>query len=214
MDRSIVLVPIAFFAFLAIVLVVPAWLRHRARVMALRMMCDAMANGRATDAAVIEKLLLPPPRAVGKGFALINLVLGVSAFCIGVALALAVRILGDDASSDPAGMMVGSLVNVCVGVGLIALAAVSLRLFSGIRRPARRWDYASVLALITLFLGTSSIAIASGLALAAHFYVGPASGDRAAAGMFVGALVNACSGIGFIALGVFILRVFADHRGE
>lgn len=209
---SIALVPIAFFAFLAIVILVPIWQRSRTRALALRTISQAIANGRETDVALIERLLLPPQPAVGKGFALLNLFLGVGAICVSVALALAVQVLQVASGPDAAGMMIGSCVNLGIAVSLSTLGIMSLRRLSGLRRPAPRWDYATVLALVTLFLGASGLGIGAGLTLAANTFVGPALGEAKASGMMVGALVNCCSGVGFTGLGIFILRTFAVYK--
>ena len=201
-----------FFGFLAIVIVVPAWLRHRSRMLALKTIGDAIEKGRPTDAALIERLVFPPRSQFGKWFALLNLFLGVGAIFVGAALALAVHGLAFVSGDDAAGMMIGSLVNICNGIGLTALGLISLRFFSGMSRPAPRWDYAAVLALIALFLGVGGLGVASGLSLAAHFYVGPVSGLDEADGVLMGALFNACSGVGFTLLGLFILRVFVTYK--
>ena len=200
------------FGFLAIIIVVPIWLRHRSRTLVLRTIADAIEKGRAADAAAMERLLVPSRPQVGKWYALINLFFGVGAFCAGAALALAVHALEFVSGEDAAGMMIGSLINLCNGIGLTTLGLVSLRLFSGMKRPAPRWDYPAVLALLALFLGVSGICVASGLSLAAHFYVAPISGKVEADGLRMGALFNACSGVGFTLLGVFILRVFGTSK--
>jgi hypothetical protein len=209
---SIALVPVIFFAFLAIVILVPIWLRSRSRALALRTISEAIAKNRETDVALIERLLLPPQPAVGKGFALLNLFLGVGALGISVALAIAVRVLHVASGADAAGMMVGSSVNLGIAVSLTTLGIVSMHRFSGLRRPAPRWDYATVLALVTLFFGASGLGIGAGLTLAANTFVGPEMGEATASGMMVGALVNCCSGVGFTGLGVFILRTFAVYK--
>lgn len=213
--NTIVLVPISFFAFLAIVILVPAWLRHRSRMLALRALGDAIEKGRTADAALIERLVMPKPRPVGKWFALLNLGLGVGALCIGVALGLAVRLLGHRLGLDTegaAGMMIGSFVNTSIGIGLTALGLISMTLFSGRSRPEPRWDYASVLALISLFFGVSGLAVSVGLALASYTYVVLTANEHTATGLLMGAIVNGCSGVGFTLLGAFILRSFVSFR--
>jgi hypothetical protein len=201
-----------FFGFLAIIIVVPAWLRHRSRALALRTITEAIEKGRPAEAALVERLLVPRRPQVGKWFALINLLIGVGGLCVGTALALAVNVLEIASGDDAAGMMIGSLVNLCNGVGLTALGLVSLRFFSGMTRPAPRWDYLSILALISLFLGISGLCVASGLSLAAHFVVGPISGEEEARGLLMGALFNACSGVGFTVFALLLLRVFAKYE--
>jgi hypothetical protein len=201
-----------FFGFLAIVIVVPAWLRHRSRVLALQTISEAIEKGRPSDATLIERLLVPRRPQVGKWFALLNLFIGVGGICVGVALALAVQVLEVASGDDAAGMMIGSSVNFCNGIGLTTLGLLSLRFFSGMTRPAPRWDYPAVLALIALFLGVSGICVASGLSLAAHFFVAPISGEGEADGLRIGALFNACSGVGFTFLGLFILRIFGSYK--
>ena len=211
MSVDLVSVPIAFFAFLAILILAPVWLRHRTRSEALRVISEAVAKDRPTDAALIERLLAPPPpRPVGKWFALLNIVLGVGGLCVGTALSIASRFV--PSATGAAGMMVGALVNLGLGIGLTTLGFVGLRFLSGATRPAPRWDYASILALITLFLGVSGLSVATGLTLAANFFVASAMGERAANGMLIGATMNACTGIGFTALGIFILRTFATYK--
>lgn len=211
---SIASIPIAFFAFLAVVIIVPIWLRNRTRALALQTISEAIAKNRETDVALIERLLLAPQPAVGKGFALLNLFLGIGALGVGTALALAARVLRAANGAGAAEMMIGSCVNLGIASALITLGIVSMRLFSGLRRPAPRWDFAAVLALAALFLGASGLGIGAGLAVAANTFVAPAMGEATASGMKVGALVNCCSGVAFTGLGSFILRTFTLYKGS
>lgn len=213
--NDFVLIPVAFFAFLAILVVVPAWLRYRSRMYALRTLREAVDKGRDVDAGLIERFLATNQRQVGKGFGLFNLVLGVGALSIGVALGLAVHLLGHRLGLDAdsaAGMMTGAFVNGCIGIGLTALGLISLNLFSARDRPAIRWDYAVVLAFICLFLGVSGMSVGVGLWLASAFHVVVAGNEDVATGLAMGALVNSCTGLGFTGLGVFILRSFVMRR--
>lgn len=213
--NDFVLIPVAFFAFLAILVVVPAWLRYRSRMFALRTLREAVDKGREVDATLIERFLASNQRQVGKGFALFNLVLGVGALSIGIALGLAVHLLGHRLGLDAdgaAGMMTGSFVNGSIGVGLTALGLIIMKLFAARGRPALRWDYAVVLAFICLFLGVSGMSVGVGLALASCFHVVVAGNEGTATGLAMGALVNSCTGVGFTVLGVFILRSFVMRR--
>ncbi len=203
-----------FFGFVAIIVLVPIWLRHRSRAQAIRAISEAIEKGRETAAALIERLVLPRAhlagareRPVGLWFALAMLVLGVSALCVGAGLTLAARFV--DPAIAPG--MVGACVNLGSGIAYTTLGLFSLRFLSGRTRPAPRWDYASILALITLFLGASGAGVSAGLGFAARVFAAPAFGDQAAAGMLIGAFINACTGIGFTMLGIFILRVFATY---
>lgn len=211
MSIDIVSIPIAFFAFLAVIILVPNLLRHRSRTAALQVISEAMEKNRPTDAALVERMLAPPPpRPVGKWFTLLTLVLGVGGLCIGTALTISSRFL--PSPTGAAGMMIGALTNLGMGVGFTTLGLFSWRLLSGATRPPPRWDYASILALITLFLGVSGLSVGTGLALAANFFVAAALGQDVANGLLIGATVNICSGVGFTALGLFILRSFATYK--
>ena len=111
-------------------------------------------------------------------------------------------------------MRVGSLVNLCIGAGYIALGVMSLRYFAGRNRPAPKWDFGTALALACLFFGAGGLAVGTGLTVGAVQY--NASVDESAgtsAGMLVGALVNLCMGAGLTILGVIIFRLF-DERQE
>jgi hypothetical protein len=103
-------------------------------------------------------------------------------------------------------------VNLGIGVSFTTLGIVSMRRWSGLRRPVPIWDYATVLALVTLFFGASGLGIGAGLSLAANTFVADALGVDKASGMMVGALVNCCGGLGFTGLGIFILRTFAAYK--
>lgn len=208
---NIILVPIAFFAFLAVVLLVPHWLRYRAHRAALQVVSEAAAKGHTPDSMLVERLLTKPRPAVGKWFTLLNLLLGVGALSVGMALTVSSYLLHDRAggSTIDSSPIVGGLMNLCIGAGLITLGLFSLRWFSGRSRPSPQWDYAAILALVCLFLGASGISIATGLTLSAQIFVEPRQGARAATEMLTGALVNACSGIGFVVLGIGIFRWFA-----
>lgn len=211
MSIDIVSIPIAFFAFLAVVILLPTLLRHRSRTAALQVISDAVEKGRPTDAALVERILAPPPpRPVGKWFALLTLVLGVGGLCVGTGLSISSRFL--PSATGAAGMMIGALVNLGMGIGFTTLGLLSLKYLSGKTRPPPRWDYASILALVTLFLGVSGLSVGSGLTIAASFFVADALGRSAANGMLIGATVNICSGVGFTALGIFILRSFATYK--
>lgn len=209
MNVHIAAIPIAFFAFLAIVIIVPAWLRHRSRTQALDVISEAIAQGRPAEAALVERMLVPTPRPVGKWFALMNLVFGVGGLCVGTGLTIAARFQSGTAE---AGMMVGALVNLGIGIGLTTLGWLSLQWLTGRTRPEPRWDYASILALVMLFLGVSGLAVGSGLTLAAHFYIAAAMGESVANGMLIGATMNACTGVGFTGLGILVLRMFATYK--
>jgi hypothetical protein len=198
------IVPVAFFAFLAVILLVPAWLNHRSRERALRIIAEAVEKGRPLDPAIIDRMLAKPRANVGKGFALLDLVLGVTHFCVGIGLAIAAHL----PSAEP-GLMTGALVNLCIGLGLMTMGAIAWRVFVQGARRSQTWNYAGVLGLVCLYFGVLGICIGAALGMAGVF--DPGSTGSLGANRFIGALVNACYGTGLTVLGVVVLRL---SRGE
>src|SRR5262245_34460544 len=90
MNNPAVMVPLAVFLFLAAIIVVPIWLRHKSQLAAIRMIGETAAKGQAVDPNLIQMLMAKPKPAVGKWFAILNLLLGVPAFCTGIALFISV----------------------------------------------------------------------------------------------------------------------------
>jgi hypothetical protein len=197
-------VPVVFFAFLAVVLLVPSWLNHRSREAALRIIAESVEKGRPLDPQIIDRMLAKPWPNVGKGFALLNLVLGVLHLCVGIALAVAAHL-----PPGTPGLMTGALVNLCIGPGLIALGVVAWRAFARSGRSSRKWNYAGVLALVCLYFGVVGLCVGAGLALAASIY--PHDMDSRGVARFIGALVNLSYGAGLTLLGIIVLRL---SRGE
>jgi hypothetical protein len=200
----LVIVPVAFFAFLAAVVLVPAWLNHRSRETALRIIAESVEKGRPLDPEIIDRMLAKPWPNVGKGFALLNLVLGVTHFCVGIALTIAAHL----PRATP-GLMTGALVNLCIGLGLMTMGSVAWRAFARRGSSGRKWNYAGVLGLVCLYFGVAGISIGAGLGLAGFFY--PSDTQSIGAARFIGALVNASYGTGLTLLGVVVLRL---SRGE
>lgn len=52
-----ILIPLSFFAFLAAVILVPIWLRHRQRESGYKLIHEAMARGQALDPKMIEQIV-------------------------------------------------------------------------------------------------------------------------------------------------------------
>jgi hypothetical protein len=197
--EGIYLIPVAFFGFIAASIITPAVLQHRGRVAALRAIGDAAAKGQIIDAVLIERLMPPRRMAVGKWFSIICLLFGAPALGIGAGLLAAAWLAGLETT-------VGGTINLSFGVLMILLALFVLRTLTGPKAP--RWDFATVTALICLFLGVSGLAVCFGLALGSQAYPAPTR-----TGMLTGALVNAGSGVSLTGLGVFLIRVFGE-RGQ
>lgn len=219
---NITLVAISLMVLLAVVLLVPSWLNHRSRAQSLKIIGGALKKGQPLDPAIVEKLTAQPPSApvggpaIGKWFVLVCLAVGVLNLSMGVALMASAALLGERISPDGyagAGFLIGGVVNLVPGLGYLALGIVSVRLFSGRRRPSPKWDFASVLALICLFFGVGGLCVGTALAMSTLLLPEGMNPDgRAAAGMAAGALINLCAGMGMIVLGVVILRLFGERR--
>jgi hypothetical protein len=197
---GIYIIPVAFFAFIAAAIIVPAWLQHRGRVVALQAIGEAAARGQVIDAALIERLMPPRRMAVGKFFSIICFLFGAPPFGVGVGLIAAAVFTGQPT-------MVGGTINLCLGALLVSLGLIVLRTLTGAKAP--RWDFATVTALVCLFLGVCGIGVCIGLALGRQAYPPDAS-----AGMLIGSLVNGGSGIALTGLGVFLIRVFGERHSE
>jgi hypothetical protein len=199
---SIVLVPIALFASVVAVILGTVWLATRRRIAALGLIKEAVAKGQTLDAALVDRLMPERQAAVGKWFAIICLLFGAPAFGVGSGLLVAANAVASGETAS--GLLVASSVNLSNGVALVSLGLVSLRLLTGVRAP--RWDFATVLGLICLFLGACGVGVGIGLSIASQIY----AQDEWRTGLLIGALVNGGSGGALAALGVFILRVFGD----
>ena len=199
---SIVLVPIALFASVVAVILGTVWLATRRRIAALGLIKEAVAKGQTLDAALVDRLMPERQAAVGKWFAIICLLFGAPALGVGAGLLVAANAFATGETA--AGLLVGSSVNLANGVVLVLLGLVSLRVLTGVRAP--RWDFATVLGLICLFLGACGVGVGTGLSFASQIY----AQDEWRLGLLIGALVNGGAGGALAALGVFILRVFGD----
>lgn len=199
---SIVLVPIALFAAVVTVILGTVWLATRRRIAALGAIREAVAKGQTLDAALVDRLMPERQAAVGKWFAIICLLFGAPALGVGTGLLVAGNAVATAATGS--GLLVGSSVNLSIGVVLVSLGLISLRILTGVRAP--RWDFATVLALICLFLGACGVGVGTGLSIASQIY---AQGESRT-GLLIGALVNGGAGFALAALGVFILRIFGD----
>ena len=67
---------IAVFAFLSAVLLVPAWLRHRARMATLRLIGEAVAKGQTLDPAIVEHLAAGSKSNLSRWFTFVCLFCG------------------------------------------------------------------------------------------------------------------------------------------
>jgi hypothetical protein len=212
---SPLIVPVTFFAFLAIVILGLGWMRHRGRKAGLAVVTDAMSKGVQLDAAIIDRLMERGPAPVGKWFVILSLFFGALALAVGIGLGAAAIFLGDSLgeAAEPGnreGMLVGALINLCTGISYITLGVVGLRRFSGKTRPSPKWDYGTGLALVCLFFGAGGLGVGIGLTLGATQFASiSASG---AAGMMVGALINLSTGVALTVLGVFIFRLFGEKQ--
>jgi hypothetical protein len=199
---SIVLVPIALFASVVAVILGTVWLATRRRIAALGLIKEAVAKGQTLDAALVDRLMPERQAAVGKWFAIICLLFGAPGVGVGSGLLVAANAVASGETA--AGLLVGSSVNLSNGAMLVSLGLVSLRLLTGVRAP--RWDFATVLGLICLFLGACGVGVGTGLLIASQIY----AHDAWRTGLLIGALVNGGAGLALAALGAFILRVFGD----
>jgi hypothetical protein len=193
-------IPVAFFGFIAAAIIVPSWLQHRGRALALRAIGEAAAKGQAIDAALVERLMPPRRMAVGKWFAIICLVFGAPALGVGAGLIVAALATGQ-------ATFTGGMVNVSFGGAQVALGLIAWRTLTGAKAP--RWDFATVMALVCLFIGASGLSLCVALMFAAQIQP-PDVQD----GMGIGALVNGGAGAALLGLGVFLMRVFGERYKE
>ena len=207
------IVPVAALAFLAAVLLVPAWLQNRVRLASLRLLHEA-ANKGPLDPGTVELLLAPPRRhGFAKWFTLICLFFGLLGLCAGAALAIGAIVYGhgmDPSGRTSAGMMLAALINGMCGLAQTLLGIIALKVFSRRREGAPPEGVATWFAQLCLFLGVSGAAVGTALALGAQFMGGRLGmPEQASAGMMLGALITGFSGIGLTTLGIVVLRLFA-----
>ena len=209
----IFILPVAVLAFLAAVLLVPAWLENRTRLASLRLLHDAAAKG-PLDPGTVELLLAPPrKRGFENWFALVCLFFGILELSVGIALAIGAVVYGgglDPTGGAGAGILLGALINGLTGFAQTVLGIVALKLFGRCRQGAPNEGLATWFAQACLFIGVSGTAVGIALALGAQVLGGQlgASG-RADAGMMLGALITGFSGLGLTTLGIVALRLFS-----
>jgi hypothetical protein len=115
------LIPIAFFAFLAAVILVPIWLRERTRQSAHQLLSQALEKGQTLDPTLLRQLTEGgkaqsqpdrPRRTLGSGVVLLALALGF----------LAASFMSGDFTGG--GMMTAATILGALGVAFILLALV------------------------------------------------------------------------------------------
>jgi hypothetical protein len=204
----IYILPIAGLAFLAAVLLVPAWLQNRTRLETLRLVHAAIAQGQALDTGVVDRLLAPPkPQRSTNWFALICFFFGLLSLAVGIALMTGAVVWGrtmDPSGRTGAGMTLGAMINGFSGLAQTLLGVAAVRVFG--RHPANE-GLATWFAQGCLFLGVSGTAVGIALALGARFLGGQIGLAPKDAGMMLGALITGFSGLGLVALGVVVLRL-------
>ncbi len=205
------ILPVAILFFLAVVLLIPAWLQNRARLASLRLVHDAIERGQSLDPVIVERLLAPARRPTSTNwFALICFIFGVLGLCVGTALAMGAFFFGnilDPTGQAGAGMMLGALINGTVGLALTLLGIFSLRMFA---HRASDGGIAMWFVQLCLFFGASGAALGVALAFGAQFLAAQLGiVGQAVAGLMLGALVTGFSGLGLTVLGVVALRIFA-----
>jgi hypothetical protein len=161
---------------------------------------EAAAKDQVIDSALIERLMPPRRMAVGRFFSIICFLFGAPPFGVGVGLIAAAMFAGQQT-------MVGGTINLCLGALLFSLALIVLRTLTGAKAP--RWDFATVTALVCLFLGVCGLGVCIGLALGRQAHP-PDARD----GLLIGSLVHGGSGLALTGLGVFLIRVFGERHGE
>ncbi len=212
------IIPVAALAFLAAILLVPAWLENRTRLASLQLLHTAADKG-TLDPTTVQLLLEPPKkkRSSGRWFTLICLFFGLSGLSLGIALMIGANVFGyrlDPSGNAAAGIMMGALINGMAGLGLTTLGIVSRKVFARAGEDAPTDGVATWFAQVCLFLGVSGAAVGIALALAAQFLAGGLDiPDQGRAGMALGALVTGFSGISLTALGIIVLRLFGRDPG-
>jgi len=136
MMLSEILVPLAFFAFLGSVVIIPIYLAHKGRIARMDLMRQALDKGQTLDPKLLEQLYETerakprqdqPRRTLGSGVVLTFLAIG---------LAAAGWMM--DGFSPDNGMIVAAVIVGCLGLAFIVLAIVDY----AAKKEERRLDQA------------------------------------------------------------------------
>lgn len=121
------LIPLAFFGFLAAIILVPVWLKERTKQSAHHLISQALDKGQPLDANLMRELTqasagnTPPPdkarRSLGSGIVLLALAGG---------FAGAGYVIGDMSGAPEAfgGMLVPAAILGALGLGFVVLAII------------------------------------------------------------------------------------------
>jgi len=103
-----ILIPLSFFLFLAAVILVPIWLRHRQREAGYKLIHEAMARGQVLDPKMIEQIVQAKDKREGPRWRR-SLGAGVILGAIAIALTGISYADGWDGSPLKAAFIVGAL---------------------------------------------------------------------------------------------------------
>lgn len=203
---------IALMVFLAAVLLFPALLRHKSELAKLALIGEALEKGQTIEPALLDQLTARRPPVLGKWYAVLCFLMSFMSLGSGVGLLAASRYFVSSSSEAAGpGTLVGGMIVTAVGLAYLTLGVVSLWRFTGRVGPPLRLSYASALALICLFVGVAAFGAGAGLAGAAPFFAEiPNPEGDVSAGLRASAVLNIGPGLGFIALGVLVLRLFKE----
>lgn len=115
-----VLVPFTIFGFLAAVIIVPIYLRHKQKEAGYRLIHEAMARGQTLDPKMIEQIVQTKERQDGPRW---RRSLGAGVILCAIALGLVGIGYADGYNSGP---IKGAVVLGALGLGFIVLAVIDM----------------------------------------------------------------------------------------
>jgi hypothetical protein len=127
---------VAAFAFLAAVLLIPAWLRHRSRMATLRLISEAASRGQPLDPTIIEHLATAARSNLSRWFTYFCLFCGPGPLMLGIVVGVAAGFFADPLGLDASlrtSLLIPALYAGGAGLGFTLLGVLCVRLF--LRKP-------------------------------------------------------------------------------
>jgi hypothetical protein len=122
-----ILIPLAFFAMIAAIVLIPVWLRERTKQSAHQLISQALERGQTLDPALMERLTqTTAPKQQKESSARKTLGNGIILLALGLGFGVAGAMGGDfdPMSGDFGGLMIPAMILTVLGLAFTVLAIV------------------------------------------------------------------------------------------
>lgn len=122
-----IIIPLAFFAMIAAIVLIPIWLRERTKQSAHQLISQALERGQTLDPALMERLTQSTaPRQQNQSAPRRTLGNGIILLALGVAFGVAGAFNGDfdPVAGEFGGMMIPALILGVLGLAFTVLAII------------------------------------------------------------------------------------------